>query len=300
MKRAVFDHRLSGRPHSLTLRTCAARQALPSGARREPPRAPRLLTLVLLAAGCTTGMAGWDGGWVRPMELPAEVASSERGADPSANATASPAEFVPLAAARGVSEQESSGPGLLAYVQYTGFGGLRSNAYQPSNVNYSHLYDPGIGFGASLIVRRPPSGTLALGDIFALASFELQTLAYSGRAAGGYSGFDDMTIMSFWLDAKTMLRPLGGSGVLKPYVLLGAGLAFIPEVEESAGVFYDTSIVPALRAKLGIELRGGKLGLFADIGVQMLGAPSVGPAITEGDGDAMFLTPLRAGAVVNF
>jgi hypothetical protein len=197
------------------------------------------------------------------------------------------------------------------------FGGTRTLAFKPPAgafpVRYADVFDPGFGFGASVILSRPPSGKLALGDIFTLASFELQFFPWDGNEfAYPYppwgtvtlSDLDDLMIMSFWLEAKTMLKPMGAAGRLKPYVLLGAGLGRTGEVTASAGfgeeIILDASWVLGLRARLGIEYRAGNIGLFGEFGAQMVGAPSTGPAFPYGDGDPIFYVPFGGGIIINF
>jgi len=272
---------------------------------------PRIVAL--LAAGCAVGTARWDVDPARPIGLAERGELAEALPDAGFHADAvpgragGPVEPLPLAAARAAGERESQGLGVFGRMQMATFGGTRTLAFKPPAggplVRYADIFDPGFGFGASVILSRPPSGKLALGDIFTLASFEVQLFPWEGTA-GGISNIDDLTITSFWLEAKTMLKPMGAAGRLKPYVLLGAGLAITSEVNADIGGtqynLYASSLVPALRARLGIEYRAGNVGLFGEFGAQMVGAPSVGPDVPYGNGDPIFYVPFGGGVIINF
>lgn len=282
---------------------------------------PRIVAL--LAAGCAVGTARWDVDAARPVGLAERGAFGEALPDAGLHAdawpgrAASPVEPLPLAAARAASEQESQGMGVFGRIQMATFGGTRTLAFKPPAggfpVRYADVFDPGVGFGATVILSRPPTGKLALGDIFTLLSFEMQFFPWNEEAfAYPYppwgsvtlSDLDDLTIMSFWLEAKTMLKPMGVTGRLKPYFLLGAGLAHTGEVNASTGfgtdIILDASWVPGLRARLGIEYRAGNVGFFGEFGAQIVGAPSVGPDFPYGNGDPIFYTPFGGGIIINF
>ncbi len=207
----------------------------------------------------------------------------------------------PLAAARtttAAKQQEPTGAGVLLSYQFTTFGGVSSNATGPPLVtSYDEVLEASsMGFGMSIILRRPPTGVLASGDTYALLGVEMASFPTRDSAV------DDMTVLSFWLDAKTMLTPVGATGTLKPYVLVGLGLARIFEVTAGGGsvVLFDSSFVSALRGKVGLELRSGNLGVFVDVGAQMTGAPSPGPTMTFSEGEPMIVMPIRVGVAVNF
>lgn len=272
---------------------------------------PRIVAL--LAAGCAVGTARWDVDPARPVGLAERAAFAEALPDAGLDVdaapvrAASPVEPLPLAAARAASEQESQGAGVFARFQMATFGGTRPLAWKPPAggplVRYPDIFDPGVGFGASVILSRPPSGKLALGDIFTLASFEMQFFPWDGEG-GIVASLDDLTVMSFWLEAKTMLKPMGATGRLKPYALLGAGFAITGEVNGNLGGsqynIYARSFVPALRGRLGLEWRSGNMGVFAEFGAHMVGAPSVGPDFPYGNGDPIFYVPFGGGVVINF
>jgi hypothetical protein len=294
---------------------------------------PRIVAL--LAAGCAAGTARWDVGAARPVELAGRGAFAEalpdaefsleraeaagvvepgRPLDVSLARAAGPVEPLPLAAARAAGEQESQGVGIYGRVQYSTFGGTRPLAFRPPaggpRVRYPDVFDPSVGFGASLILARPPTGKLALGDVFTLFSFEYQLFPWNGEATI-VNSIDDLTVMSFWLEAKTMLGPLGATGNWKPYVLLGVGLAITGEVNANITTgtpaaaiqfspFYEMTWGAGLRARLGIEYRAGNIGFFGELGAQMVGAPTTGLDVPYGDGETIFYTPFSAGIIINF
>ncbi|MHC4502800.1 MAG: hypothetical protein ACYTFI_05795 [Planctomycetota bacterium] len=245
---------------------------------------PRIVAL--LAAGCAVGTARWDVDPARPIglaeqgtfaeALPAAGLHADASPGLSGAGTAGPVEPLPLAAARAAGERESQGLGVFGRMQMATFGGTRTLAFKPPAggplVRYPDIFDPGFGFGASVILSRPP--------------------------------FDDLSITSFWLEAKTMLKPMGATGRLKPYVLLGAGLAITSEVTGSVNgnqeILLDTTLVPALRGRLGIEYRAGNIGLFGEFGAHMVGAPSTGPNVPYGNGDPIFYVPFGGGIIINF
>jgi len=184
--------------------------------------------------------------------------------------------------------------GGVVLAPLTGTGG-RAFVDAGDSVKYSEVFENGFGFGASVILRRPAAGTVSLGDTYLLAGGEF--VSFGGRPYAG--GVDDASIMSGWLEAKTMLEPLGVSGKWKPYVQAGLGIVRMPEVTYALGQVYEASFEIGLRGKLGIEMRSGKLGFYADIGVQLTTAPNVvNPAL--GSGESMVYTPIGAGIVFSF
>jgi len=166
------------------------------------------------------------------------------------------------------------------------------------DAKYSGVFENGFGFGASFILRQPAAGTVSLGDTYLLAGGEF--VSFTGKPYGG--GVDDASIMSGWIEAKTMLEPLGATGKWKPYVQAGLGIVRMPEVAYAGSAtapMYEASFEIGLRGKVGIERRSGKLGFYADIGIQVTTAPNIGdPAL--GNAESMVYTPMGAGLVFGF
>jgi len=184
--------------------------------------------------------------------------------------------------------------GGVVLAPLTGMGS-RAAVDAGNPVRYSEVFENGFGFGASVILRQPAAGTVSLGDTYLLAGGEL--VSFAGRAFGG--GVDDASIMSGWIDAKTMLEPLGATGKWKPYVQAGLGIIRMPEVTYLLGVMYEASFEIGLRGKLGIEMRSGKLGFYADIGIQLSTAPDIVDP-TLGSAESMVYTPIGAGLLFSF
>lgn len=193
------------------------------------------------------------------------------------------------------SARESRGFGLNAGVIVAPFSGTGGRA--TVDAQYAEVFENGFGFGASVILRRPAAGTVSVGDIFLLGGVEF--VSFGGKTYLG-GAVDAATVLSVWLDAKTMLAPVGSAGSWKPYVLCGAGIVRIPEVTYGGGwVLNEASIELGIRGKLGVERRTGKMGLYADIGVQLSTPPNVtGSGL--GSAEPMVYTPIGAGVILNF
>ncbi len=197
--------------------------------------------------------------------------------------------------------------GLNGGVVIAPLGGLGGKATDPvaalgNEQQYSGLFDNGFGFGASVILRRPPAGTVSAGDIYLLGGVEY--VSFAGRQPIPATLVDTMTTLGFWLDAKTMLPPVGAAGVWKPYVLTGVGITVITETGATTGAtwtaMYDTCFKLGMRGKLGIERRTGKVGLYADIGIQVISAPNMAPNAPAGSAEPLIYTPVGAGVTLTF
>ena len=243
----------------------------------------RLGVILVGAAALFTGCAGLARWEPAPLRLAEVRCGADVGPGP---------EFA--AAPLGRADRESRGFGLNAGVIIAPLGGTGARA--TVDAQYSDVFENGFGFGASVILRRPAAGTVSVGDIYLLGGVEFVT--FTGRVYGG-GWVDNASIISLWLDAKTMLAPVGASGAWKPYALCGAGIVMIPEVTYAGGwVMNESSIELGLRGKIGIERRTGKLGLYVDVGIQMNTAPDAGPSV--GDAEPMVYTPIGAGVILNF
>jgi hypothetical protein len=170
-----------------------------------------------------------------------------------------------------------------------------------ADTHYSDVLENGIGVGASFILRRPTAGTVSVGDIYLLGSFEIVRFAGKEYDDGIDIGeVNTATTISGWVDAKTMLAPLGATGSWKPYVLCGAGVIRAPGVTFAGDVeLTEPSIELGLRGKIGIERRTGGVGVYIDIGIQMNTAPNVTNPLS-GDAEPMVYTPIGAGVLLNF
>ena len=237
----------------------------------------RLGVILLAAATLVTGCAGL----VRSEPVPLRVAVVRCEADvgPAPSLAAAP---------RNAEERGSRGLGLSAgaFIAPVSESGSRA----VDGATYGDTYENGFGFGASLILRRPVTGTVSVGDIYLLGGIEFVT--FSGRTV------DNSTLISGWLDAKTMLDPLGG-GSWKPYALAGFGITSVPSVTAGATTISEASIEVGTRGKLGIEWRKGGSGLYADIGIQLTTAPNVTNPI-YGSAETIIYTPISAGLLLNF
>ncbi len=271
-----------------------------------------LVAVATLAAGCATGLARWEavparrsgptGRFAPYLARPLGQASREAFLDDVAT---SPADWPPLAAAVTVEEREPTGFGISVAFQTTPLVG-ESNMIAGFDTPYVEAFEPGLAFSFGFIVRRPVAGVVSIGDTYALLSVDYQS--FTSVDTSFFLAMDPMTVIGVWFDAKTMLRPRRG-GVFKPYVLYGVGFAYVSSVVATfvpLGLdvdIFESSLVPGVRAKLGVEVLRGNLRLFADVGVQVTSAPSVGPDLVAagyGNGEPMFVMPMRIGVVINF
>jgi hypothetical protein len=247
-----------------------------------------LVGAAALVSGCA-GLSRWE-------PVPLRVAEVRGGAD-----TGPMPEFA--AAPRTMAAPESRGFGLNVGIVSAPLGGMGSVLSDALQAQYSDAFDNGIGIGASVILRRPAAGTVSVGDIYLLGGLEL--LSFGGKEMATPSGtlqLDDAMVIGFWLDAKTMMGSVGASGAWKPYALAGLGIVWFPETLVSDVVVINSSINPGLRGKIGIEFRTGKIGLYADIGIQVSGGPNVSddPPVSAGSSEPMVYTPISAGVILNF
>ncbi|MHC5054097.1 MAG: hypothetical protein ACYTKD_05195 [Planctomycetota bacterium] len=243
-----------------------------------------LVGAAALVSGCA-GLARWE-------PVPLRVAEARGAAD------AGPMpEFAAVPGS--VAVRESRGFGLNVGIVSAPLGGMGSVLSDALPAQYSDAFDNGMGLGASFIMRRPAAGTVSAGDIYLLGGFE--ALIFGGKEVLGWQ-LDDAMVVGLWLDAKTMMGSVGASGAWKPYVLTGLGIVVFTETLVSDVVIIDFSIDLGVRGKIGVEWRTGKLGLYADVGVQVSGGPDLSnePPAPGGNSEPMIYTPISAGLLINF
>jgi hypothetical protein len=190
-----------------------------------------------------------------------------------------------------------------AYVPFTEFstmasrGALAGVTPAKGYWTYANLWEPGMGVSVNIITARPIATSVSSGDTYGILCFDYVT--FTGMQVSGTSYADDMTWLSLWVEAKAMLnaprkRP---SYALKPYVRYGVGVAMTPDVNVGATAMYIRSVVPGIRASVGIETRRERLGLFVDLGAQITGAPdkATTSAPEVGDAEPAFCMPVRVG-----
>jgi len=263
---------------------------------------------VLAAAGCASApvgylgapAGGYDARWA--LDAPGPVDIVETG----------PAVMMPplAAARRGTPQtQEPRGSGFLAafmLVPFTGFntkateGALGAATSAKGYLAYGDLWEDGTGFSVSFIMRRPVAGSIGFGDTYALLCVDY--VSFAGKIYGGVA-VDSMDVFSVWIDAKTMLnRPLTTPAFWppKPYVRYGVGLVNMPAVTATTAPpsnLYVQTLCLGLRAGVGIEMRKRRVGLFADLGPQIVSTPDQGSNVLPeiGRAEPMFCVPIRIG-----
>lgn len=244
------------------------------------------LSLGLFLVGCGAGVSH-----LPPVELGGPPEGLARGAGfPSCE----------LASAAG--DAEPTGFGFMAGVGTAALGAIRTKASEGNigslggQIYYGDLFYDALVFSTSFILRRPQSGAVALGDSYAMGTVDIEMF---GAKPG--TTVSNMTLMSFWLDGKTMLAPQGTGGQLKPYVRVGVGVALLSAaVTYNLGEVYRPGWALGVRVGLGIEWRRRKFGLYADIGPQMTNPMPQGGAGGVGLAEPLFRVPGTVGVAVNF
>ena len=174
------------------------------------------------------------------------------------------------------------------------------------------MYEKGTGFDVQIVLRRPPrvAASLATGDTFMVVRGTLES--YSGKQYnldGGPVMPDGLTIYGAWLEGRTFLGALDSRGVLRPYLQYGGGVMLYGEATVSSAPHWESTMALGWRTALGLELRKGRLGLYAEGGIQVLGPPDVaqyyidqGVAadIEKRVAQDMVVYPIRVGAIVGF
>ena len=277
-----------------------------SARRRRRGRSPwPLLAVGLACVGCVTGTAGFDPG------VPYALAPEDALALPAGPVTRG------LAAARDDLTGPKKGFGFGVGYQSTVFFDWQSkatdavptgNPADPYEGQYAYkdLFDNGNGLSFFGIINRPATGTLSIGDSYLLwrVDFGLPFQKFVGKewtGPGGPTTFGDLEQMGFWVEAKTMLNPVGRA--LRPYARYSTGLVMINALnaETTAGPadFWDTTWTLGLSGGFGVDIHLG-LWFFLDVGVQIIGAPNADGVDGVGRAEPMVTSPIRFGALFNF
>jgi hypothetical protein len=262
----------------------------------------------LACVGCVTGTAGFDPG------VPYALAPEDALAMPGGPVTRR------LAAATEDLAGPKKGFGFGVGYQSTGFFDWHTKAtdavptgdpldpYEGQHT-YKDLFDNGNGLSFFGIISRPSTGTLSIGDSYLLwradLGFPFQKFAGKewdelGRL-GGPTTFGSLEQMGLWVEAKTMLNPVGRA--LRPYARYSTGIVMINALsaETVAGPvdFWDTTWTMGLSGGFGVDIHLG-LWFFVDVGVQIIGAPKAGGDGGVGRAEPMVASPIRFGALFNF
>ncbi len=276
-----------------------------SARRRRRTRATwPFLALSLACVGCFTGTVGFDPG------VPYALAPGDALALPAGPVTRQ------LAAARKDLTGPKKGFGFGVAYQSTVFFDWQSKATDavptsaaaPYDGQYAYkdLFDNGNGISFFGIISRPATGTLSIGDSYLLwrADIGFPFQKFVGKewnGAGGPTLFGPIEQMGFWVEAKTMLNPIGRS--LRPYARYSTGLVMINALsaETTAGPadFWESTWTMGLSGGFGVDIHLG-LWFFVDIGVQIIGAPKAAGDNGVGRAEPMVTSPIRFGALLNF
>jgi len=183
----------------------------------------------------------------------------------------------------------------------------------PANlVAWSAMYDKGTGFDVQIVLRRPPrpAASLATGDTFMVVRGTLES--YSGKAYdldGGPVMPDGLTIYGAWLEGRTLLGGLDSRGALRPYLQYGGGVMLYGEATVSGAAHWESTMALGWRTAMGLELRKGRVGLYAEGGIQVLGPPDVAQywidqgiaaEIEKRVAQDMVTYPIRVGVIIGF
>jgi len=246
-----------------------------------------LLALAALSSGCLELRAGLPGG-AAPVAAycPTELATLE------------------LAAADVPGREEKEAfkrGGLVLAFQRLPFtdlstkgsgGGVTVFGLSSPDVMYGQMFDDGFGFYAGFVLRRPPSGMVSQGDSYVVGALDFQ--GFQGTLAE----VEDMSLVGFWLDVKTMLNPPSAAKrAIKPFVRYGLGLVSISAVGAGmAGDLYDATLAGGLRGGFGLDIGP----VFVDFGAQITSPPAKGGTGDVGEAEPMFVVPVRLGVSLTF
>jgi len=120
---------------------------------------------------------------------------------------------------------------------------------------------------------------------------------------------DGLTIYGGWLEGRTFLGALDSRGVLRPYLQYGGGVMLYGEATVSGAAHWDSTMAFGWRTALGLEMRKGRIGLYLEGGIQVLGPPDVAQSIIDLGVAAdiekraaqdMVTYPIRVGVIVGF
>ncbi len=230
-------------------------------------RAPALAAVAasLLAAGC--GSVAWHATPAVPGEC---VLTAPVQAEPFAAAVKGTTQAIEGAVPR----FEMFGGGALLAIGDKSGGTDGAGTLVP----WSAMFDQGFGFDVQIALRRPPRAALSLatGDTFVLLRGTMET--YTGKRYGAGWTPGSLTVMGGWVEGRTLLSALDAAASLRPYLQYGGGVMRYSEVTVAGTTptaFWDATIALGWRTAVGLELRKGKLGLYVEGGIQVVGPPDV-------------------------
>ncbi len=187
----------------------------------------------------------------------------------------------------------------------------------PNYVRWGDAFVGAISFDVQIV--RPPKRaavSLAAGDTFFIARIAIERFTgvvdgHPGNLALGVGPltYDDMTVIGVWAEVRTVLNPLDSGRKVRLYLQYGFGLVYYPTVNVSGQANWQVTpiLAPKLgwRAGLGIEVRSGKLGFYAEIGIQTVAPPDVDEFYVDPERDQLtaqdFVTfPARIGVTIGF
>lgn len=191
--------------------------------------------------------------------------------------------------------------------------GTNAPAGTPIPIPWDEAFEHTFGFDAQIVLRRPPRSLASLeaGDTFLLLRVSVDT--YTGLAAdvdglGATSTFSDMSVTTGWLDGKTVFNPLSKTGMVRPYLQYGGGLASMDGVTrtDTAVPTTDSCWAPtmalAFHMGIGLEMRfGSAMGIYLEAGIQNIRKPNLDTGATpDKQAQDLLVYPLRLGVLFAF
>ncbi len=204
-----------------------------------------------------------------------------------------------------------------------------NGATPPSAVHWDQAFEAKMGLEVQVNLIRPPRTAIELGAGDTFFGIRISIENYSGLATQdappptGVPGswgpnipiYDDMTLLGFWADGRTLLNPINVGRWARPYLHYGIGVVSYPEVQLlGAGGTPNWAESRALgwHMGIGIEFRTSNLGFYIQGGIQVVGPPDVSedttgiaPGVVDNFIDQrsaqdMVTYPLRIGVMVAF
>lgn len=205
----------------------------------------------------------------------------------------------------------------------------------PNNVVYvahwDEAFEATFGFEVQVNLVRPPRTVVELGAGDTFFGIRVSVESYEGLASpgapppGGVPGswpatvvgtYDDMTVLGFWADGRTLLNPINVGRWARPYLHYGVGVVRYSQVLLTGGGAsypnWDATLALGWHMGVGIELRTSNLGFYIEGGIQAVGPPDVSedttgiaPGLVEDFYDQrsaqnLVTYPLRIGVMVAF
>jgi hypothetical protein len=167
------------------------------------------------------------------------------------------------------------------------------------------IFNRGFGIDGQVVIRRPQraAASLATGDTFVVVRGTFET--YGDKE----DVFDDLTILGGWLEGRTLLSALDAGQTLRPYIQYGGGVMRYSEMAVGPVSWWDSTMALGWRTALGLELRTGRLGLYVEGGIQVVGPPDVpdyyysppnAAEIALRSAQDLVTYPIRFGAMIGF